>query len=102
MAEQQAPESTGDKWQSGLKEATPYLTVGYQLAATMLVYVGLGYLADRWLDTAPTFLIAGSVMGMIAFFIQVVRLSNELTAKSKAKKASEEQKTDIQDDLTSS
>ncbi|MDA0379228.1 MAG: AtpZ/AtpI family protein [Bacteroidetes bacterium] len=67
-------------WQGGLKDAAPYLSIGIQLAGTMVVYVGLGWLVDRWLDTAPTFLIVGGVIGMVAFFIQLLRVSNELTA----------------------
>lgn len=83
-------------WQSGLREASPYLTIGIQLAGTMILYVGLGYLVDRWLDTKPAFLIVGSVVGMIAFFIQLLRVAKELS--SKTKKSVE--KPDIGDDLT--
>ena len=49
----------------------------------MLVWVGLGWLADRWLETTPVFLVAGGLLGMIAFFIQVIRLSKDLAAKQK-------------------
>ena len=70
-------------WQRGLKEAAPYLSIGMQLAGTMVVYVGLGWLVDRWLDTTPTFLIVGGVLGMIAFFVQLLRVSHELTARQK-------------------
>jgi len=68
----------------------------------MLVYVGLGYLADWWFETAPTFLITGGVIGMIAFFVQVVRLTNVLTAENQAKKASKGQESDNTDDLAAS
>lgn len=49
----------------------------------MLVWVGLGWLADRWLETTPVFLVIGGLLGMIAFFVQVIRLSKELSAKQK-------------------
>ena len=74
------------EWQKGLHDATPYLTVGIQLAGTMIVYVGLGWLIDRWLDTTPAFLIVGGVVGMVAFFIQLLSLSNRLTPENAAKK----------------
>lgn len=73
-------------WQSGLRDASPYLTLGIQLAATMLVYVVAGYFLDRWLETEPIFILIGSVVGMIAFFIQVVRLSKRLSKADKEKR----------------
>ncbi len=68
------------QWQSGLREASPYLTIGIQLAGTMIFYVGLGYVLDRWLETEPAFLITGGIVGMIAFFIQLLRISKELSS----------------------
>lgn len=83
-------------WQRGLHDASPYLTVGIQLAGTMLLYIGLGWLVDRWLDTQPVFLIVGSVVGMVAFFVQLIRLTKELSARnpSRAKPAVKEGDTD--------
>ena len=70
----------------GLGEVTPYLSIGIQLAATMVVYVGIGWLIDRWQDTTPIFLIVGSVVGMVAFFAQLIRVSKELSSKNAASK----------------
>lgn len=72
-----------DKWRHNLGDVAPYLSIGVQLAATMVVYVGIGWLIDRWQDTTPVFLIVGSVVGMVAFFVQLIRVSRELSAKSK-------------------
>lgn len=74
------------KWQHNLGEVTPYLTIGIQLAATMVVYLGLGWIIDRWQGTTPVFLIVGSVFGMIAFFIQLIRITKDLSAKNAASK----------------
>lgn len=74
------------KWQHGLSEVTPYLSIGIQLAATMVVYVGIGWLIDRWQETTPVFLIVGSVVGMVAFFAQLIRVSKELSDKNAANK----------------
>lgn len=71
------------KWRHDLGEVTPYLSIGVQLAATMVVYVGLGWLVDRWQDTTPLFLIVGSVVGMVAFFVQLIRVSKELSARNR-------------------
>jgi len=67
-------------WQSGLHDASPYLTIGIQLAATMVFYIGVGYLIDRWKQTEPTFLIVGGIVGMIAFFIQLIRVVKRLSS----------------------
>lgn len=74
-------------WQSSLHDARPYLTIGIQLAGTMIVYVIGGHLVDRWLDTTPIFLIVGSVLGMVAFFIQIIRLTRDLDEKNRKSKA---------------
>ena len=79
------------KWQHNLGEVTPYLSIGVQLAATMVVYVGIGWLIDRWQDTTLVFLIVGSVVGMVAFFVQLIRVSKELSAKNAAKKREAEE-----------
>ena len=68
-------------WQGGIKDASPYLTIGIQLTGSMLFYIGVGYLLDRWLDTTPWLLVAGSVVGMIAFFVQLLRVAKEVGEK---------------------
>jgi len=78
------------KWQNSLGESSPYLSVGISLAGAMLVYVGLGYLVDRWFDTSPTYLIVGSIAGMISFFVQLFRLTKEMTARDKRIKADQQ------------
>lgn len=75
-----------DKWRHNLGDVAPYLSIGVQLAATMVVYVGIGWLIDRWQDTTPVFLIVGSVVGMVAFFVQLIRVSKELSAQSKPRR----------------
>jgi F0F1-type ATP synthase assembly protein I len=59
--------------------------MGVQLAGTMLFYVFAGYLLDRWLKTEPWLLIAGSVVGMIAFFFQIVRLAKRFPTTAQKK-----------------
>ena len=70
--------------------------LGLQLAGSVLLYVVIGYFADRWLGTQPWLLIAGAVVGMISFFVQLVRVVrrlNEDTARRMAerKKRAEEE-----------
>jgi len=47
--------------------------VGLQLAATVLVGLGLGYVADRALHTSPWFLLVGLLLGILGGGYSVVR-----------------------------
>ncbi|TMC50065.1 MAG: hypothetical protein E6J20_17590 [Chloroflexi bacterium] len=48
--------------------------IGLQLAASVLVGLGLGYLADRVFHTSPWFLLAGLLLGVVAGGYSVVRM----------------------------
>lgn len=74
------------EWRHRLGDVAPHLGIGIQLASTMALYVGLGWLVDKWQGTAPTFLIVGSAVGMVAFFFQVIRLARVLGERSKQDK----------------
>jgi len=47
--------------------------IGIQFAASVLVGLGLGWLADRLAHTSPWFLLAGLVLGIAAGAYSVVR-----------------------------
>ena len=49
----------------------------------MLVYIFIGYFLDRWLDTTPWLMIVGSVVGMIAFYVQLYKLVQRLNPPRK-------------------
>lgn len=48
--------------------------IGLQLAATVLVGLGLGYLADRAFHTSPWFLLVGLLLGVLGGGYSVVRM----------------------------
>lgn len=50
-----------------------------EAAMAIVVAVGLGILADHWLETSPTFLLVGVGLGFGAFVLRLVRLLRELT-----------------------
>lgn len=64
-----------------MHEASPYLGLGMQLALSMVFFVVGGYLLDQWLDTSPWLLVVGAILGVIAVFIHLFRLVNELSKK---------------------
>jgi ATP synthase protein I len=47
--------------------------IGLQLAVTVLVGLGFGYLADRAFHTSPWFLLAGLLVGVLGGGYSVVR-----------------------------
>lgn len=80
----------GQRDRTGLgsfREYSPYLTLGFQLAAAVVVFLLIGvWLDDRW-NTSPwlklTGLFLGTVGGFIKFFTTVSRLSREEEGKKK-------------------
>lgn len=79
-------------WQAGLRAAGPYMGLGLQLAGSVLFYVVAGYLADRWLGTEPWLLVAGAVIGMISFFVQLARVVRRLNKETARRAAERRQK----------
>ena len=50
----------------------------FTLFMSVAVMTGLGWMLDRWLGTAPWFLVVGLVLGAIAGFYQFVRQTSKL------------------------
>ncbi len=82
-----APRKSGlASYGGGMMEAGPYLTLGLQIAAGMGFFVGIGYYADKWLDSTPWGMIVGAALGMVAVFTLVIRMAREADAKWKDKR----------------
>jgi len=60
-----------DAFRKGLALAS---RVGVEMVVATIAGAGLGYFTDRWLDTAPWFLVVGVVLGGVAGFLGVYRL----------------------------
>jgi ATP synthase protein I len=65
-----------------MRDASSYLGLGMQLALTMGFFVTGGYFLDQWLGTTPWLLLAGAVLGIVAFFVQLFRVVTELNKKT--------------------
>lgn len=46
---------------------------GFQLAFSILFFMGMGYLADRWLGTRPVLMIVGLMVGLGAGLYAFIR-----------------------------
>ncbi len=57
---------------------------GFEFAATTAIFLGIGWLLDRWLGTDPVFMIVFGVLGIVG---QSLRLYYAYEAKMKALEA---------------
>lgn len=55
-------------FQENVQRAGPAASASYTLTGGILLLGGLGYAADRWLDTTPWLFLAGLVLGMAVGF----------------------------------
>ena len=65
-----------------MREAGPYLGLGAQLAGSLLVFVAIGYWADRLLGTGPWLLVVCVMLGMVAIFVRIAYLVKRAQADS--------------------
>jgi len=63
-------------WQDSMREASPYLSLGTQVAMTMVAFVVGGYFLDRFLETTPWFILAGAILGMVCIFVRLIHIAN--------------------------
>ena len=54
------------------------LRMGVELVAALVVGVGIGFLLDRWLGTAPWLLIAFFLLGAAAGMLNVFRVASRM------------------------
>lgn len=69
------------KFSETLRTTGPYLTLGAQLAATVVVFFFIGTYADEYFGTKPWLMVSavivGAVGGLIKFFRTVIDLSTK-------------------------
>ena len=68
---------TTDAYGDGMRAAGPHIGLGAQIGASMLFFVGLGIVVDRWLDTTPWGTVIGAALGMVGVVVLVMRVAWE-------------------------
>ena len=68
---------TTDAYGDGMRAAGPHLGLGLQIGASMVFFVGLGIVVDRWLGTTPWGVVVGAALGMVGILVLVMRVANE-------------------------
>lgn len=65
-----------------LREYSPYLTLGFQLAAAVAVFFLIGVWADNRWDASPWFKLIGLFLGLTGGFVKFFRTIAELERKN--------------------
>ena len=59
--------------QENVRRAGPAAAAGYTLIGAILLLAGVGYLVDRWAGTAPGFMLAGLLVGLVVGFYELAK-----------------------------
>lgn len=76
------------------KAAFAHITIGIQLAITVLIFVYAGYRLDLYYNTTPIFLSIGTVLGMALGFYHLIK-DLQSSSKKDAKDDDEEKKRKV-------
>lgn len=60
-----------------LLQSGPLLQMGWVVALSTLIPLGLGIWLDRRLDTAPLFILVGAIIGILAGTVGAVRIASK-------------------------
>ena len=76
MAKKNRPFPFGRSFQSlenNITRSGSAIAASYTLVGSILMLGGIGYLVDRWRGTAPWFLLAGLLLGMVVGFYELAK-----------------------------
>ncbi|MEX2117476.1 MAG: AtpZ/AtpI family protein [Bacteroidota bacterium] len=68
-----------------LREYSPYLTLGFQLAASVVVFLLLGVWLDAQWNTSPWLMLTGLVLGTTGGFIKFFTTVSKLERKDEVR-----------------
>ena len=97
---QKAQHGASDKDRQGHRESGAYgiaTRLVAELVSGLVIGVGLGWLLDRWLDTAPWLLVTFFILGAAAGLNNVMRAARQMSEEA-ARRQAEEAKDDAAKD----
>lgn len=62
--------------QENVTRAAPAMAASYALVGAILLFGAIGYAIDRWRGTAPWFLLAGLILGVVVGFYELIKTTN--------------------------
>jgi F0F1-type ATP synthase assembly protein I len=75
--------------QKTYREYAPYLTIGFQLAAAVVLFFFLGDWIDRQYEIAPVGKLVGMLIGMVGGFIKFFKSVASMIADEKRNRTSD-------------
>jgi F0F1-type ATP synthase assembly protein I len=66
-------EKAARAFQDNVIRAGPVASASYTLIGAIILLGGIGFALDRWLGTAPWFLLAGLLLGLIVGFYELAK-----------------------------
>ena len=75
--------TTAESIAETLRELLPYTNLGWQLAASILLFFGAGYGLDALLGSKPWFTIVLAVIGIVYGLTSVIKTANHLQQRNK-------------------
>ena len=69
------------------------LATSFEFAATTAIFLGLGWLLDRWLRTAPIFMVALAIFCIIGKSIMLAATYNEKMKRMEADRSERARRT---------
>ena len=76
---------------SAMRQAAPYLLLGTQMAATVIVLGGIGWWIDSIASTDPLILVIGLSVGSIVGLVQFLRSVHRLGEEDKKRKRDQQE-----------
>jgi F0F1-type ATP synthase assembly protein I len=68
----------------GLRELAPLMNMGMELAITVGVFGGIGWLIDKYAQTSPLWFAVLLVLGVISGMVKMLRTALKFSVKSRS------------------
>ncbi len=80
----------GSDWRESLREAAPYMHLGWQFCVAIALFCGAGYWLDQRLGTLPAFTVVGAVLAMVAIVGLVLQVSADAQARQERRERAQD------------